>query len=254
MLMSMSLLSINLSSRVKQALFPNVCPLCAKHQEDEHGCCERCLQSISIMPQHVCQSCGIPLNPSLAPGPCGQCLRKPLPQQQTHHLYLYQDVVRDAILAWKLQGQDIALNFLLQAAEPQLQHIFSKHDLLLPVPMPMYRMRRSGLHHSADLCQKIVHATGANMDWQILRRKGVHQRQSSLHGKARQRNLHRAFRLSGQALSRLDTYPEQGKIWVVDDILTTGATLRHACQVAKQLKRPIFAFSFARTWHENRSL
>ncbi len=250
MLMPMPALSIKALSKLQSMVFPYTCPLCATPLDETEGCCSDCLQNISPIPQSTCLSCGIPLNPTLAPGPCGACLKKTLPQQQTHHLYLYQNVVRDAILAWKLQGQDMALNFLIQAATPQLKQLFSKQDILLPVPMPMYRMRRSGLHHSADLCQKIAHITGAQFNWQILRRKGVHQRQSSLHGKARQRNLHRAFQLSLSATSRLDTYSSKGKIWVVDDILTTGATLRHACQVAKQLKRPIFAFSFARTWHK----
>jgi len=249
--MSMSALSIKALQTAKNMVFPHTCPLCAKLMDEKEGCCAECLQSIAAISQYTCLSCGIPLNPTLAPGPCGACLKKPLPQQQTHHLYLYQGVVRDAILAWKLQGQDVALNFLLQAATPHLKQLISKDDLLLPVPMPLYRMRRSGLHHSADLCQKISNIVGCQIDTTILRRTGNHTRQSALQGKARSVNLRKAFMLRDTSSDKLSSFKDKGKIWVIDDILTTGATLRHACQVMQKTKHPIFAFSFARTWHDS---
>jgi len=187
---------------------------------------------------------------SFAPGPCGKCLASSLPQQETHSLYQYASPVREAILAWKLQGDDVALSWLMDAAAQRLHTLFHADDLLLPVPMPLYRMQRSGLHHSADLCQKIAAKVGCSMDWQILRRTGKQQRQSSLQGKARQRNLHRAFKLTENYPKRIKSHNITGKVWVIDDILTTGATLRHACAAARRIKHPIFAFSFARVLHD----
>ena len=184
---------------------------------------------------------------SFAPGPCGKCLQSPPAQVQTNSLFIYKGAVREALLAWKLQGDGTGLHWLLNASEQRLQQLFSANDLLIPVPMPMQRMRRSGLHHSADLCQRISRMTGATTDWQILRRQGQHLRQSSLRGKARYTNLRKAFGLANDYLSKLDALHTQSKIWVVDDILTTGATLRHACQTMRRTNQPVFAFSFART-------
>ncbi len=251
MLMSMPALSTKLIQGLEKSLFPPACPLCSKPLENStQGCCPTCLQNIKVMPKNTCLSCGIPLDATLAPGPCGQCLKKTPPQQETHHLYQYKSPVREAILAWKLHGDDSALIWLLDAAEQQLQTIFSKDDLLLPVPMPLYRMQRSGLHHSADLCQNIAAQIGCTMDWKILRRKGNDKRQSSLQGKARERNLRHSFTLAEDGIGRAQSHNIKGKVWVVDDILTTGATLRHACAAARQIKRPIFAFSFARVLHD----
>ncbi len=165
-------------------------------------------------------------------------------------MYQYKSPVREAILAWKLHGDDSALVWLLHAAEQQLKTIFSTDDLLLPVPMPLPRMQRSGLHHSADLCQNIAARVGCAVDWQILRRKGNDKRQSSLQGKAREQNLRHSFTLAEDGIDRIQNHNIRGKVWVIDDILTTGATLRHACAAARQIKRPVFAFSFARVLHD----
>jgi len=199
------------------------------------------------MPKDTCQYCGIPMPASFAPGPCGRCLRKALPQQQTQSLFVYQGAVRDALLAWKLQGDSAGLTWLVNTSSIQLRSLFTHDDLLIPVPMPIHRMRRSGLHHSADLCRQISNVTGAKTDWSLLRRTGRDKRQSSLKGNARQNNLCKAFTLADDYAAKLSAHQINGNIWVIDDILTTGATLRHACKAMRRTNQPVFAFSFART-------
>ncbi|MDX8388292.1 MAG: ComF family protein [Ghiorsea sp.] len=247
---SMFTVSTQILKTLHQQVFPRACPICHTvlfATEHKSGCCPNCLLGIQVMGKHTCERCGIIMPASLAPGPYGACLQRVLPQQHTESLFIYKDAVREALLAWKLQGQSNGLDWLLETAQPQLQQIFSEHDLLIPVPMPLSRMQKSGIHHSADLCQKIARVTGATMDWKLLRRTGTHTRQSALKGKARQNNLCKAFTLVNDYKQVLKTHQIQRKIWVIDDILTTGATLRHACQAMRRAKQPVFAFSFART-------
>ena len=183
----------------------------------------------------------------LAPGPCGSCLRKPPPQVQTVCLYGYEGPVREAILNWKLQGRDAGLLWLMNAAEQRLKQTFATEDILLPVPMPLNRMRKTGQHHAADLSRHIADITGSRVEWRLLRRTGEQARQSSLAGSKRRRNLGRAFKLNKNAWPDKDV---QGRIWVIDDILTTGTTVRQACKALRPLKQPIHAFTLARTKRE----
>lgn len=162
-------------------------------------------------------------------------------------MYLYQGPVRDAILDWKLHGRDQAVRWLFEGAVPHLQTLLHPDDLVLPVPMPLSRMRHSGQHHTANLSCWLAGAVGCRWDWRLLRRQGDQPRQSSLSGQARRQNLRKAFRLDSDYLKR--QMPEQSIrcIWIVDDILTTGATLHFAARAVAGMKRPVRVLSLART-------
>ncbi len=184
----------------------------------------------------------------MAPGPCGRCLTDPPPQSQTHSLYAYHGPVRDAILEWKLQGHDAAVAWLVQLALPRLRELIDEHALLLPVPMPLSRMRKHGQHHAANMCRWLADDMGCAWDWRILRRIGEQPRQSALSGSARRKNLRKAFTLAFDYEQRcLDTSPAPTSVWVVDDILTTGSTLYFAANVCLALGKEVNVLSLART-------
>jgi len=158
--------------------------------------------------------------------------------------------VRSAILDWKLHGADAGMLWLLDTAALRLQGIFGRDDLLLPVPMPLSRMRRAGRHHAADLCRAICARSEAHFDWRLLRRVGVQPRQSSLDGRTRRKNLCKAFMVDNDYLGSMPA-PGAGKtsatrLWVVDDIMTTGATMRFACRALRRAGLKAHAFSLAR--------
>ena len=234
-------------NRGVKLLFPPTCLFCHALLK-ESGCCRVCLDGVRPHPATICERCGVALPDDLAPGPCGRCLSSPPFQQQTVSLFHYQGPVRDAILSWKLGGDDAAVQWLVKISAPRLKALIQPDDLLLPVPMPISRMRKSGQHHAANLAQMMAAVVGCQWDWQLLKRVGEQERQSALSGVARRKNLRKSFGLN---IDHWDEHwkssPVTGQIWVVDDILTTGATLHFASRSLRALKRPISAFSLART-------
>jgi len=228
---------------LRDTLLPPTCVFCHVPVTTHQTCCADCAHTIHVWPKHVCHLCGKAMPEDIAPGPCGRCLKKSPPQARTISLYTYAGSVRTAILAWKLHGNDAGLEWLIRAASTKLATIFSPQDILLPVPMPVSRMRKAGRHHAADLCNMICKATGSRMNYRILRRTGMQQRQSSLSRTARWNNVRKAFRVTDDHLAS----PDVGRrLWVVDDIRTTGATLHYACRALKPLGQPMHAFSLAR--------
>jgi len=237
-----------LVNRMRDVVFPPVCLFCKKAERDGACCCSRCLQSIHVYAHDCCLACGVELPESLAPGPCGHCLQHPPPQSQTHSLYQYNGPVRDAVLAWKLQGDDSAVRWLVQQAMPRLRESIDEHALLLPVPMPLSRMRKHGQHHAANMCRWLADDIGCAWDWRILRRIGEQPRQSALSGSARRKNLRKAFALAADYEQRcLDISPTPNAVWLVDDIVTTGSTLYFAAKTCLDLGITVKVLSLART-------
>ena len=231
-----------------QLLFPPACLFCqqplSKTAKTGKSCCQDCFEKIMIWPHSVCKHCGSELPEAMAPGPCGHCLNAPPAQQESQSIYAYRGPVRDAILNWKLQGQAGGVRWLVEAAKPKINKLISEDDLLLPVPMPLSRMRKSGVHHSAELCRWLAESRGCSWDWQLLRRLGEQPRQSALSGSARRKNLRKAFTLSSDCLLRASGC---STIWIVDDILTTGSTLHFAARATKGLRKAVKVLSLART-------
>jgi len=230
-------------------LFPPACVFCHRPLTSDSSICDVCAADIHIWPHAHCALCGRRLPEHLSPGPCGKCLRHHPPQERTESLYLYRDgPVRNAILDWKLQSRDAGVLWLLDTAAPRLQNLFGPQSLLLPVPMPLSRMRRAGRHHAADLCRAIAERSGARFDWQSLRRNGEQQRQSALNGRARWKNLCKAFQVDHDhwATIRSAQQTSDMHIWVVDDIMTTGATMHYACRSLRRAGIRASAFSLTR--------
>jgi len=252
MLVGMSGVSTKLirtATALRHLLFPPACLFCQSGMDKRDGCCPDCLEKIHIWPKECCLHCGTILPAAMVPGPCGSCLQQLPVQQQTHSLYTYHGPVRDAILQWKLQGQEAGVRWLLQAAIPHLQQIISADDLLLPVPAPLSRMRRSGQHHAANLCLWLSQATAARREWRILRRIGEQPRQSSLSGTARRKNLCKAFTLCDDYRALVPPLSAHARVWIVDDIFTTGSTVHYAAQAVQKLGLPVHIFTLARTIH-----
>jgi len=163
-------------------------------------------------------------------------------------LYRYHGPTRDAILGWKLQGHEAAVRWLIEQAMPGMCEHINAHSLLLPVPMPLSRMRRSGQHHAANLCRWLANGAGAVWDWRLLQRIGEQPRQSALSGQARRKNLRKAFALADDYGPRWQSLADHiDTIWIVDDILTTGATLHFAARASLKLGKPVNVLSLART-------
>ncbi len=237
------LLAMNVWRTMRRHVFPPVCLFC--HEAlSEDGCCAACLDGIRLYPKAHCHTCGASLPESLAPGPCGHCLQQAPPQQSTQSLFVYQGAVRDAILAWKLQGDDAAMRVLLHSAQGMLKSLIHTGDVLIPIPMPLSRMRQRGRHHGADLCRMMAGLLDVDWDWTLLRRQGEQVRQSALTAKQRRKNLRKAFVLRPDyASTRVD-----GTLWLVDDIITTGSTVYYAAHTLRATGRPIRVLSLARTW------
>ncbi len=137
-----------------------------------------------------------------------------------HSSLLYTPTASKIILAAKESGLKRADELVIDAIVLALQR--SKLDLtlsrLVPIPSSKSSQRRRGRSFIVDLVHQISLRTGIEVvDCLQLSRRVLDQ--SGLHRQERSTNLAGAFRVSSHV---------RGELILVDDVVTTGATLREA--------------------------
>lgn len=98
-----------------------------------------------------------------------------------------------------------------------------RDDLLVPIPLHRRKHRSRGFNQSALIARRLARLAGLPCAPEALIRQRDTQSQAHQKGDDRRRNLRQAFRIRPRA--RLAP-----RVWLVDDVLTTGATLEAAAE------------------------
>jgi ComF family protein len=152
---------------------------------------------------------------------CGACRLRPPAFAYARAAAWYGDVVREAVHAFKFGGRRALaapLGDLLAERAPDAWPR-GRPDLLVPVPLHPRRERERGFNQCSLLARRVGRAWGCPVRDDILSRTVATPSQTALDAAARRANVRGAFRLRRAA-------PLAGRhVALVDDILTTGATL-----------------------------
>jgi predicted amidophosphoribosyltransferase len=132
----------------------------------------------------------------------------------------YDGVVRSLLLAHKERGR-LALTRPLGGALAAAAGVHGRGPVLVPVPSSPAAVRARGHDHARRLAAAAARRLGVRSAALLVQARGV-QDQSGLDADARSANLAGALR----ARRRLDGLP----VVVVDDVVTTGATLVEAAR------------------------
>lgn len=103
------------------------------------------------------------------------------------------------------------------------QDVFSECDLLLPVPLHPRRLKQRGYNQSELIARGASEIMKIPLRTDLIRRKQYQRSQTSMGRQERFENMDKAFTFCGSPIEL-----KNKKILLIDDIVTTGATLE-AC-------------------------
>ena len=196
---------------------PRVCRLCDREISWDIDLCAPCERSLAWN-SNPCPRCGLP-RPAAFTSLCPQCAGEPPPFTATVAPLLYDGHVRrwvHAAKSGKGLGEARLLSGLLMRAIAVTEAEIP--DGLVPVPLTTARLVRRGHNQAALLAAPLARRLGIAIHRQGLKRAGGGKPQRGLSRGDRARSVRGAFRA---------TRPFDGHLAIVDDVMTTGATVAH---------------------------
>lgn len=198
---------------------PGHCLLCESPGETA-PLCHDCLADLPWNLQ-ACQACALPV-PAGQPL-CGDCDRYAPPQARTIAPLRYEFPVDHLVAGLKYHGRLANASLLGQLLrDAVLDRAGPLPDLLLPVPLHPRRLGERGYNQALEIARPLARATGLPLETQLLSRHRATAPQMALDAAARARNPGNAFQVNAR---RLATLGRPLRVAVVDDVMTTGATL-----------------------------
>lgn len=204
--------------RTFAGLWTQDCLLCGAPSA-ERPLCPACEDDLPRLSRH-CPRCALP---TIGGEICGRCLRKAPFFDTADAVFTYSFPIDKLVQSFKY-GQRLLLGEYFGHALAELATNLA-FDRIIPLPLHPSRLRQRGFNQALELARPISRLSATIIDTDSCRRCRATAAQAELPWRARAANVRGAFDcradLNGQ------------RLLLVDDVLTTGASLNELARVVK---------------------
>jgi ComF family protein len=214
--------------RILAAVQPQDCVLCGshasyrRHSADHVMLCGECQEDLPYLRRPGCPVCALP---TAGGSLCGRCVASPPQFDATFAALAYRYPIEPLMQFYKYRsGVAIGalLGKLLDAAVPAQPDV----DCLAFIPLSRERLAERGFNQALEIARPIAKARGITLRLDLAVRVRHTGAQAELPFAARRKNIRGAFACL-EDLSGL-------RIAVIDDVMTTGATLDEFARTLKK--------------------
>jgi len=217
-----------IAARTLDLLLPPLCLICDEPVGGAATLCPPCWKQIHFIAPPLCACCGAPFDiPAGAGMLCGACLTDAPHFASARAAMLYDEFSRQLVLGFKHGDRIHAAKALAVWMHRAGGDFLAQADALVPVPLHRWRLFSRRYNQSALLATRIGELAGKPVWTDALRRIRATPSQGHRKRKERQENVRGAFDISPRHRASVE-----GKtIVLVDDVLTTGATVEECSRV-----------------------
>jgi ComF family protein len=204
--------------------------------------CTACVGRFAA-PQPRCGRCGLRL---AVPAPaCGACLAAPPPFTACVVACDYAFPWDRLIAAFKFEARvELAAPLADRLVQALRDSDAARPDWVVPVPLAPRRLAERGYNQAWELARRVADALHLPSRASLLQRHAEGEHQAALGLAERRRNLRGAFIAGGDRQVSL----HGAHVAVVDDVMTSGATLAEAALALQRAGvRRVDAWALART-------
>lgn len=215
-------------------LFPRRCVSCHKFG---FYLCPRCLKKIQFLSQNICPVC----QRASVYGTTHPICQTRYSLDGLFSACIYEGVIKKALHQFKYRPylSDLAtelfiiLNKRIKINQNNLITQFMENDRPIVVPIPLYsgREKKRGYNQSAILARLLANKYRLTFCPDLLVRVKPTKPQAYLKFHQRAKNIKNAFKVSDISHLFISSYPH---ILLIDDIWTTGATLKTSANLLKR--------------------
>ncbi|WP_422570195.1 ComF family protein [Antarcticirhabdus aurantiaca] len=213
------------ASVLDRFLFPPLCAGCDRPLMGREAVCAGCWTSLAFVERPFCEVLGLPFGYDPGPGSLSaDAIADPPPFARLRAAVLYGGL--SAKLAARLKyGDRLDLAPLLAAWMARAGgELLAEAEVIVPVPLHRGRLWHRRFNQSAELARRLVRTPAPGFAPQALRRVRPTRAQVGLGPAQRRENVRGAFRVESGDWALV----EGRRVLLVDDVYTTGATVRSA--------------------------
>jgi len=205
-------------SKVLDLFLPPRCVACQDIVTRHASLCASCWDQARFITAPFCKACGLPFEMQPIEGSlCLDCQRCAPPFAAARAVFPYDDFSRHLILAFKHGDRTDLAPALAGWMARTAGDLLPTSDLVVPVPLHWRRLVYRRYNQAALLGRILAQQGNVAFAPQVLKRIRHTPVQGHLSRMARQKNLKGAFQVEGDITGKT--------ILLVDDVLTTGATI-----------------------------